>query len=196
MAFLPKDYKEPDTSNYMKLEKGDNVFRVLSDAITGMEYWKEADGKRKPVRLHSEEEIKIGDLETDEKGNLVMPKHFWAFIVFNRAAEKIQILEITQKTIRRQVNALYNNEKWGDPKGYDITITREGDGFETEYTVMPNPKEELDEGIVKLHKDMRINLDALYEGEDPFSASEGQKDEEPKSKNKAGNKVDPEDVPF
>ena len=191
MTFLPPDYKEPDTSNYMKFEKGENVFRVLSDAITGMEYWKETKEGRKPVRLHTEEEIKIGDLETDDKGNLKMPKHFWAFVVFNRSSEKIQILEITQATVRRQVNALYNNEKWGDPKEYDITVTREGEGFETEYTVMPNPKEKLDEGVLKLYKDMHINLEALYEGNDPF-ASQGEKEAPKKTKEK----VDVEDIPF
>ena len=173
MPFLPEGYKEPDTGNYMRLEKGENTFRILSDAITGMEYWKEVERKRKPVRVREGEKIMMGDLEKDDKGKLVMPKHFWAFVVFNRGSEKIQILEITQSTIRRQINALYNNKKWGDPQEYDITITREGEGFETEYTVMPNPKEELDKGIQRLYKDMKINLEALFSGEDPFATDEG-----------------------
>ena len=40
MGFLPKNEREPVTSNYMRFEKGENVFRVLSSAIVGMEYWK------------------------------------------------------------------------------------------------------------------------------------------------------------
>ena len=168
MDFLPKNYKEPDTSNYMRLKQGDNRFRVLSSAITGMELWKTTENGRKPVRFHMDEKIPIKDLEEDKEGNLVMPKTFWAFVVWNYQSEKIQILELTQTTIRKKILALTKNKAWGNPREYDITITREGDGFDTNYTVMPNPKKEFDKGIIKLAKDMNINLNALYDGEDPF----------------------------
>ena len=40
MAFLPKGYELPvSDGGYMKLEKGENKFRVLSEAITGQEVW-------------------------------------------------------------------------------------------------------------------------------------------------------------
>lgn len=178
MAFLPKDYKgEPETGKYMKFRQGENTFRVLSDAIVGMEYWKTktVDGKetRYPVRLRSDEKVKIGDLEINEKtGELEMPKHFWALVVFNRRSETIQILEITQATIRKAITALDNSKKWGDIKTFDITVTREGEGFDTVYTTMPEPKEEVDEGIVALYESMDIKLDKLYEGGDPFGTED------------------------
>lgn len=167
--FLPEDYKLPETSNYMKFEDGANTFRILSSAIIGMEFWKQTEDGKKPIRRKMDEHISLDELEIDKDGNLIMPKHFWAFVVYNRKAEKVQILEITQKGIQKAIKSLIDSPKWGNPKEYDITITREGAGFDTEYSVMPEPKEELDKGIAKLYKDMGINLEALYKGDDPFT---------------------------
>ena len=163
MSFLPKDYKEPVTSNYMKFEKGQNKFRVLSSAIVGMEYWITEDESRKPIRKHMGETIPVGELENDDR-----PKHFWAFVVWNYQSETVQIIEITQSTIRAAIKTLIKMEDWGDPKGYDITVTRKGDGFDTEYTTLPSNKSKTDEGKVKLYEDMEINLEALFDNDDPF----------------------------
>ena len=175
MTFLPKDEKEPSTSKYMKFEKGENTFRVLSSAITGVEYWKEIindDGSevRKPFRLKPGVPVPVGDLGVDENGEVEIPKYFWAFVVYNRNSEKIQILELTQATIRRAVRALVDNPKWGDPKEYDITVTKEGDGYGTKYTVTPNPKEKMEPEIVESYKKMDIKLEVLYDGGDPFKS--------------------------
>jgi hypothetical protein len=176
-GFLRDDYKEPVTANYMKFALGENTFRVLSSAIDGLEYWKTAtneEGKevRKPVRLRPEETYTIDELEIGKDGFPVQPKVFWAFVVYNRDAEKVQILEVTQKTIRDGLKALDKSKAWGDMKEYDIVVTKTGEGMETEYSVMPAPKEKIDEGIVRLYKDMKINLDALYDGDDPFTSSD------------------------
>lgn len=188
MSFLPTGEREPSTSNYMRFEEGENTFRVLSSAITGWEYWKTVtgdDGKpvRKPFRVTSDVTVDINELEEDPKtGKLQMPRYFWAFVVYNRRDERVQILEITQKKIQRSMRALVANEDWGDPKEYDITVTREGEGFDTEYNVMPKPKKKADSGLLQMATDMNINLSALYKGEDPF---EGKKDQE----------IDPEEIP-
>ncbi len=187
--FLPNNYKIPEESNYMRFGQGENTFRVLSSAIVGMEYWKttkDDSGKpiRRPVRVKQGVTVDMSELETDPKTHeLVMPKHFWAFIVWNRNAEKVQILEITQSGIRKKIMALTNSKSWGDPKEYDITITREGEGWDTEYSVMPNPKEKIDAGIVRLAKDMNIDINMLFEGKDPF------KQEQDKEK------IEPNDIP-
>jgi len=157
MNFLPKNYKEPVINNYMKFKEGNNTFRVLSSAITGFEWWvDDKEGNRKPVRSKTDDEMPED------------AKHFWAFVVYNLNDERIQILEITQVGIRKAITALINNEKWGDPKEYNIVITRTGEGFETEYQVTPEPKEKLDKDILDKYGNMNVNLDALYEGDDPF----------------------------
>lgn len=134
--FLPKDYEVPSTSRYMKLEEGDNMFRILGSAITGTEYWKTVAEARKPIRLKPGEVVPVGELEENPKtGEIEMPKHFWAFPVFNYGDKMVQILEITQKTIQKAIKGLIDNPKWGDPKGYDITVGRSLENGKTTYTV-------------------------------------------------------------
>lgn len=103
-------------------------------------------------------------------------KHFWAFAVWNYTDKKVQILEITQKTIMRSILALTKDEDWGDPKEYDIVVTRTGEDLNTEYNVTPKPQKELDEGILRFYKDLNINLEALYDGADPFEQKVSAKD--------------------
>lgn len=172
MSFLQKGYQIPkQESGYMKLEEGDNTFRVLSSAITGWEWWiddPKNKEKRKPLRVKDQAEIPDNALRAD-------PKHFWAFAVWNVEEERVQILELTQRTIMTAIERLVRNEKWGDPKEYDITVFRSGKELnDTNYTVTPNPKEKLDPGIVKMYKDMKIDLEALYRGDDPFASRAGE----------------------
>ena len=170
--FLPDKYEMPDsTSGYMKFKQNDNTFRILSSAIVGFETWIDTeDGKRKPIRWRMGTEMKAEKIGTD-------PKHFWAFVVWNFNDKKVQILELTQKGIMRSIQALVNNPKWGDPKTYNLVVTRTGEGMETDYQVQPEPKEDLDEGILKFYKDLNINLEALFTGDDPFK-SEGLTEED------------------
>lgn len=166
--FLPKGYKQPDTSNYLRLKDGQNTIRILSSAIVGYEYW---TNENKPAR--SKMPFKsTPDIRLEKDGNPSKIKHFWAFVVWNYESEKIQVAEITQSTIQSGIKVLVDNKKWGVPKGldngYDITITRSGEGFDTEYVVMPNPHTKLE--ISEDNKEIlqKINLEALYEGINPF----------------------------
>lgn len=165
-TFLPNEYKLPSSSNYLKLKDGENTFRVLSSAIIGYEYW---NTENKPVRLRNAPKTIPDDIGLDKNGETKKIKHFWAFVVWSYDNNAIQILEITQSTIQGAIKALVDNKKWGTPKDYDITITRSGDGFDTEYQIMPNPHSKLDENIQKAYEEKSINLDKLYEGKNPFA---------------------------
>lgn len=163
--FIPPDYEVPVSGgNYMKLEKGDNVFRVLSSAVIGYEYWNKDD---KPVRLKSKPDVLPDDIKVDQNGNKVI-KHFWAFAVWNYKAGAVQILEITQKTIQTGIRELTKDVDWGDPRKYDIKITRNGDGLETEYTVSPKPHSSLKSDIEAAYIARPVQLENLFKGEDPF----------------------------
>lgn len=169
MDFLPQDYKIPDaTTGYMRLQQGKNKFRVVSSAIIGNEFWiTKEDGKRSPVRKRMNEQINISEIEEDEQ-----IKHFWAFIVWNYDTNSLQILELTQKSLQKAIKAYVDNEDYGDPKGYDITITRDGEKLNTEYSVIASPPKPLNQEIKKLVDTTPINLEALYEGGDPFAQSQ------------------------
>jgi hypothetical protein len=172
MSFLPDDYKVPaSNTGFMKFQQGENVFRILSDAIIGWEWWttEVIDGKevRRPNRVTDEEAIPVTEYNEDQP-----PKHFWAMVVWNYQDKKIQVLEITQKGIQKAIRALEKSKGWGEPKRYDISVTKTGEKLETEYSVMPIPPEPLDKEIEAKFKATKVNLAALYSGDDPFDIEE------------------------
>ena len=175
--FLPETYEVPATiGNYLKFEDGDNTFRILSSPILGYEYWIDTkDGKRQPIRKRMTEDLKLAEIPEPDK-----VKHFWAMVVYNYDVKKIQILEITQKSIQRVLRGLAKNVKWGSPKEYDIVINKTGEKLETKYTVTPDPKAPLDKKIAKEYEESDIKLDELFSGGDPF----------------AKEKVNPDDIPL
>ena len=172
--FLPAGYQIPSTSQYMKFESGINTFRILAKPIMGMEFWttKTDDkgvSKRFPNRKRMGETIKMTELEVNpESGKIDSPQHFWAMPVWNYKDKQIQILEIKQKTVLEAIKSYIDNPKWGSPTEYDITVTKTGEKLTTKYLVDHDPKEELDKEIAKQFKEMKINLEALFDGKDPF----------------------------
>ena len=166
--FLPTDYDIPTESNYMKFEKGENQFRILSEPVMGWEWWLDKpEGGRTPKRIRMGEPLPVLSYDDDNK-----PKHFWAMIVWNYSAKRVQILEITQKSIQKAITNLQGNAKWGSPYDYDLVVTREGDKLQTEYTVVPDPKSDLKPEIDKAFQDTEIHLENLFEGLDPFKPVE------------------------
>jgi hypothetical protein len=173
--FLPKGYKTPEIqSNYMELEEGQNTFRILSSAIVGYKWWVDTgEGSRKPLRVRTAEEVPTEIKNATD--NQAKAKHFWAFTVYNYTTKSIQVLELKQQTIMRAIEALVKNVNWGNPKKYDIIIEKVKTGskdWDVEYSVIPEPPTPLDAGIAELAKNIPVNLDALYNGEDPFAVTD------------------------
>lgn len=158
--FPDSDYKMPETSNYMKFNEGDNTFRVLSSAVIGFEYFR-ADNK--PVRMKTSPDVIPSDIK---EGGAI--KHFWAFIVYNYEAKRIQILELTQKGIMKTMQSYIKNPKWGNPRDYDFIVTRTGSGMDTEYAITVNPKAPIEQSITDRFTKMKVDLEALFTNDDPF----------------------------
>jgi hypothetical protein len=178
-SFLPKDYKAPvSEGNYFKFKQGENTFRILSSAIVGFQHWTKDN---KPVRTREALSERPDNAKVDDNGNF--QKHFWAFVVYNYDAKKPQIMEITQRTLQQGIGALSDNAKWGDVKGYDIVVNAKGEGLEREYSVLPEPKSDAPKVDIS-----KINLNALFDGADPFS--------ENKSEYPTDEGLKAEDVPF
>lgn len=168
--WLPKEYKLPEPgSGYMRLEQGDNKFRVMSSPVIGNEFWIDEGDKRKPVRRKMNENIETSELGADDK-----IKHFWAFVVWNYQTDGVAILELTQKSIMKAITNLTKDEDWGSPvgdEGYDIVINRTGEKMDTEYSVIAKPKKKLAPEILEAFEKTNINLGALFSGDDPFTTS-------------------------
>ena len=92
MSFLDQNYQKPERGGaYFKLNQGDNIFRIMSPAVTGWEDWKEEGGKKIPVRTKEKQEpLVVGK----------NPKHFWAFAIFDYKDTKIKIMQVNQASIQ------------------------------------------------------------------------------------------------
>ena len=157
--FLPSDYQPPKgESRYMKFQSGTNKFRILSRPIIGWEDWED----KKPLRFKMKEKP---EKPIDPKYPI---KHFWAMIVWNYQTEHIEILEITQVTIMQSIVALTKDPEWGSPFHYNIKVEKQGEKLETKYSVLASPPSDLTNEIKEAYKTTPVNLEALYEGEDPF----------------------------
>ena len=158
--WFPEGYEVPvDVSSFMKLEDGDNNFRILSKASVGYEYWTE-DNKPKRSKTKWAEvpsDIKMRD------GKATSIKHFWNFLVYNYKLKAVQSLEITQATVMKALTALVENPKWGNPTKYDITITKTGKELLTKYSVVPNPHSEISEEVKEALKNTDIDPEDVFE---------------------------------
>jgi len=160
MSFLPDNYEKPvSQSNFMRLEQGENRFRILSSAIVGWIDWKREGEKNTPVRTKDRQP----NLNTDRQS-----RHFWAFVVWDYRDHKVKILEITQTTIQDAIYSLHANQDWGDPKNYDLIVKKTGEKMETVYNVIPVPPKKADQRIFDEYSKTKIDLNKLYSGENPF----------------------------
>ena len=162
VIFIPEDYQPSKSNNYLKLKEGENKFRILSQPVFGWEDWLD----KKPLRFRKENRpYKAVDANKPIK-------EFWAFIVWNYVDQAIQIMQITQATIKNSLHALCIDEDWGAPYGYDIKIIKTGAGKDTEYVVNPLPHKPLPDHVKESFAAKRINLEALFDNVDPFAAGQ------------------------
>lgn len=167
--FLPQGYTVPkNEGRYMKLESGENKFRILEKPIFGWEGWKAGtDGKDTPIRFEFNQ--KPNDASQFREGRI---NHFWAMPVWNFKTKRVEILQISQKTILSSIENLARSEDWGSPLGYSITVTKEGSTKEdTKYHVAPTPHKEVPVEVASefaLIKEDGFDMTELFRGGDPF----------------------------
>jgi hypothetical protein len=162
MQFLPKGYQAPKSSNnYMKFQAGENKFRILSTPVIGWEDWQD----KRPIRFGFDSKP---SKSIDPKKPV---KHFWAMIVWNYSEEQIQILHLTQTSIREAIETLVNDENWGAPYCYDIKVFKTGEKIDTEYKVTPVPHKALDPYVIGQFTQKPCNLEAIFTTIDPFDKS-------------------------
>lgn len=160
--FISEDALGSGSAKYVKLEKGTKSIRFISKPINGWLEWID----KKPVRTPSSE----GEPEASDDEN--PPKKFIAAVVIDRDDDGVKILELTQQSVIKAIRALTNNPKWGNPFTYDISIEKSGEGMKTKYVVTPEPKEPLSKELIEAANESPCNLEALFEGEDPWKTDE------------------------
>lgn len=190
-------YKVPKAEGkYLQFAEGETEFMPLASPILGYAYW---NTQNKPVRSAEPFEELPEDIRIDPKTNEPEKiKHFWAFPVYDLtpgATIKVKVLEITQKTVMKQIVALTKNAKWGRPVlKYSITVTRDDSQSPVAYSIMPNPVTEVTQEIIRAWEstlNKGFNIKRLYTGEDPF---EGGADVDSHYVKDADVQVDPTDA--
>lgn len=164
MGTIPEDFTtQSSKSNYTRLTPGKHRLRILGGAISGWEWWTDTpEGGRQPNRI-KETEIPPVEFAEDVRKFLAMP-------VWNYEQDRIQILEITQSTIQKELMALDRDKDWGDLTKYDIEIERIGtEKNSTKYRVTPKPRAEISADIKKAVEAGLPVLEALYVNADPFT---------------------------
>lgn len=164
---LPKDVQVPKSpSQFFKPEEGKkHKVRVMSDFVIGWEGWK--DGK--PFR-HEGAVCQISSEEVDHDDTYDRPKinHFWAAAVWNHDEKRIQVWQITQRTVMQALKGFEDNEDWGDLKDYDLTVAREKKDGKTSYTVTPLPPKALPPEAQFAYDEAEVDLTALFRGDYPM----------------------------
>lgn len=192
--FLPSDYKvQSPNSGYMKLEEGDNRVRILTKPLLGFELW--INQKPRRIRMtgaFTQEDLDKADVSS-YTGKKRSPAHFWAMTVWNYAEKKVQILQLNQVSIQREIANLSNDPDWGSPLDYDISINKREENSIVKYSVTPKPKKELMPDVKQIIKDTPVNLDALFDGGNPFEVTLQAAEEAKKPVNED---VDVSDIPF
>ena len=180
MNWLPDNYEPPTSNNiYFKPLGGTSKIRILGDfrhphsAIMGYMGWRHTIDGNMPVRgdMDSRQDVKAA---IDDK-----PKHFWALTIWDYADSAVKCWEITQTTIQQALTELANNEAWGDPRQYNITITRKGEKLDTTYSIIAEPPlGSPPPEAIEAAKAAKIDLRELFVGESPFGV-ERQNEEKP-----------------
>lgn len=97
---------------------------------------KPEEGKQYKIRVIGEPWV----YSSEYQGNLSVR---FALSIYNETEEQAQILMLS-KTAFGNIYDLSENEDWGDPETYSITMKRTGEGTDTKYSFAPSPKKPLD----------------------------------------------------
>jgi len=166
-----------------KIAAGSSVrFALLSDEpLEFYEVWAEGpDGKSKPFRFASEPSpddltLAFGDFtrRMNREGSGPEPIKFaLALPVYNFEAAQVQILQLGQKSIIRELDNISQMPDYDDLTAIDFILGKVGAGLDTEYKVTPVPRKKgADKDITAAWEESRaagFDISRLLEGGDPF----------------------------
>jgi hypothetical protein len=163
MSFFPEEVQTETPSRYTKLGQGATKLRILGEPCFGYETWLEDEaGARKPKRFSLDQEYDQSEVGPDGV------KQFMAVKVYNYNAKTIQVWQVTQKTILKALKMYTENEDYGDPRGYDVSITRTGEGKQTRYEVVASPPKAVSKEVKSADDKYEVEPELLLINGDPF----------------------------
>lgn len=138
--------------NPSKIQSGTSVrFALLEETpLEFFEVWGEAqDGSVKPFRFTDEPTPE--DIETEfgsdysrrlnRDGTAPEPAKFAIAVpVYNHDAGSVQVLQISQKSINRELDSISQMEDYANLLEWDFVLGKEGNGLNTEYSLRAVPR--------------------------------------------------------
>jgi len=146
-------------SDFMRLEEGDSIVRVMGNPIQFYVHWVVTPGgNRRKVNSPIDSPQLLRRLE--DSGFKRQAR--WLIRVLDRDDDEFRILEVGPQ-IYNAIKALYNNKRWGKVTAYDITVNRGPKGRQPLYSTTPNPKEPLPGDLKAKFVEFndRVNVDKL-----------------------------------
>ena len=145
---------------------GETRIRLFGEGVTGFEGWS-IDSK--PVRWESRPSELPENIRKNDDGRDPL-KRFIAAIAWEYETSSFKIISLTQKgLIKELMGYIADSDNWGDPNGYDIKISRKGEGLQTEYALKPMPPKAPTKESVDAFAELACDLTKLFDGEDPFA---------------------------
>ena len=180
IGFFPKVEATQSQGAYLKVSAIGSAYsnppkiRILGAFIDDsmIEGWRAFNTSGMPMRKKTKDEIDLSQLGKNNFGQDEKPIRFWAFPVYVFDDNSVQICEIHQVGLMRELERLGNDRNWGDPRLYDVSIMKTGSGNRTAYQVTPSRSQFPQEHADSVGKAIdQIDLQKLFVNEDPFLTS-------------------------
>ena len=92
--------------------------------------------------------------------------------VYNFETEAVQIMQLTQKSIIRELDGISQMEDYANLLEHDFVLGKEGNGLNTEYSLRPVPRKKGSEkaigGAWSEAQESGFDIGRLLTGENPF----------------------------
>jgi hypothetical protein len=170
--------------NPSKIASGSAVrFALLSDEPLEMyEVWGEdPSGKAKPFRFVEEPSpddiaVEMGEdysRRMNREGTAPEPVKFViALPVYNYDTESVEVLSLAQKSLIRELDAISQTDDYEDILATDFTLSREGNGIDTRYKLLPVPRKKGADAKIadawQSAQDEGFDIQELATGGNPF----------------------------
>jgi len=179
-----KSATPPDNeASYFKPDTGDNKIRIVGGMIQGWEIWSGKEGERKPHRKAMDSDNPLAHTFTDQEiedmiilpdkftGKDEVPHYFMCFIMWDYDAERFKVCSTDKAGIYKGVLKFMDNEDYGIPTGYDITINKSGSDKKTKYDVIPSPPKPMADEVQELYDTLSSDWDlqVFFDGGHPLN---------------------------
>ena len=167
----------PADSQWLTFEEGITTIRLLSHSYSFRSHYIKKERKSYDC---------TGDVSTCkwcQLGNRSGGKWAYMVLVRDEKAPAIKVMEAGWSIFETILN-LAKDKDYGDPRGYDLKITRKGTGTDTSYTVIPGKDTKFNDKEDKLvsgqglanPKTATDKLMSFYRGEDSEEEVPGEED--------------------